>query len=41
MVAISMLSSTIPELSPTNSYMAQPIMFSATTTGPETEKTLP
>lgn len=26
---------------PTNSYMAQPIMFSATTTGPETEKIEP
>lgn len=32
---------TISELSPTNSYMAQPIMCSATTTGPETEKILP
>lgn len=34
--------STVSELGlPTNSYMAQPIMFSATTTGPETEKTEP
>lgn len=34
--------STLLELGlPTNSYMAQPIMFSATTTGPETEKIEP